>query len=238
MNPQLEYKLKNVLFIDIETRSKYGTFGDLSPVMQKVWAKKAHNLKNEDNLSVEELYLDRAALFPEFGSILCIGIGGVSGGKAKIDVIHEQTEGETIKGFFEIVNKYPQPSFSLVAHNGKEFDYPYICKRAIINGIELPTSMQFAGKKPWEILHQDTLDMWRFGDFKSYTSLELLCEVLDIATPKDGIDGSMVNKLFWDSPVHIDRILEYCKADVVATMQVWLKINMSEQLPPESITIK
>ncbi len=240
MEAHLEYKLKNTLFIDIETYSQHQNFSELSTAMKKLWSKKAGNLKNEEKLTKEELYFDRAALFPEFGSILCIGIGGVVKGKATITSIYENTESATIAKFFDILAKYPPSLLSLVAHNGKEFDYPYICKRAVINSIPLPPPLQFSGKKPWEIIHQDTLDMWRFGDFKSYTSLELLCEVLCIESPKDGIDGSMVNHLFWEKPNidNVERILEYCKQDVLATMQVWLKMGGHPTIEKEMVNFK
>ena len=235
-----EYLMKNTLFIDIETAAqKEELFKDSSDVTyNELWSKKAANLKNEENKPNYELYEERAALFPEFGQIICIGVGFITKGAddtwiAKVKTSRGGDEKDTIQQFFELISKYPTGRFCLVAHNGKEFDFPYICKRAIVNGLELPETLRIAGKKPWEILHQDTLEMWRFGDFKSWTSLSLLCHTLGIPSPKESMDGSKVNEAYWNGLA--DQIAEYCKDDVIATMQCWLRINMFPIIEPQNI---
>jgi len=125
--------------------------------------------------------------------------------------------------FAEMLNKhYANPQNLLCAHNGKEFDFPYIARRMLILGIELPGIINMAGKKPWEIRHLDTMELWKFGDYKHYTSLELLAAIFNISTPKDDIDGSMVGKVYWMDK-ELKRIVEYCQKDVVTIVQLLRK---------------
>jgi uncharacterized protein YprB with RNaseH-like and TPR domain len=125
----------------------------------------------------------------------------------------------------------------LCAHNGKEFDYPYICRRMVINGIDIPEALKIAGRKPWEIRHLDTMELWKFGDYKNYTSLKLLAKVLGIPSPKDDIDGSMVNSVYWIEK-DIDRIVTYCQKDVITLTQVLLRFHCEHLIKPENISIK
>src|ERR671913_444718 len=125
----------------------------------------------------------------------------------------------------------------LCAHNGKEFDYPYICRRMVINGIEIPEALKISGRKPWEVRHLDTMEMWKFGDYKSYTSLKLLAKVLGIPSPKDDIDGSMVNSVYWTEK-DLDRIVEYCQKDVVTLTQVLLRFHCEPLIKPSNVEIK
>jgi uncharacterized protein YprB with RNaseH-like and TPR domain len=125
----------------------------------------------------------------------------------------------------------------LCAHNGKEFDYPYICRRLVINGIEIPEALKISGRKPWEIRHLDTMELWKFGDYKSFTSLKLLAKVLGIPSPKDDIDGSMVNSVYWVEK-DLDRIVEYCQKDVITLAQVLLRFHCEAPIKPENISIK
>ena len=125
----------------------------------------------------------------------------------------------------------------LCAHNGKEFDYPYICRRMVINGVGIPEALQIAGRKPWEVRHLDTMEMWKFGDYKNYTSLKLLAKVLGIPSPKDDIDGSMVNAVYWTDK-NIDRIVEYCQKDVITLAQVLLRFHCEPLIKSENISIK
>ena len=125
----------------------------------------------------------------------------------------------------------------LCAHNGKEFDYPYICRRMVINGIEIPEALKIAGRKPWEVRHLDTLEFWKFGDYKNYTSLKLLAKVLGVPSPKDDIDGSQVNTVYWKEK-DLDRIVNYCQKDVITLTQVLLRFHCEPLLKPENISIK
>jgi hypothetical protein len=129
------------------------------------------------------------------------------------------------------------PNKLLCAHNGKEFDFPYLCRRMVINGISLPGLLQISGKKPWEIPHLDTMEMWKFGDFKSYTSLNLLAHALGIPTPKDDIDGSMVGEVYW-SQKDLKRISTYCEKDVLTAAQVFLRLIGEPPIKPDHVEYK
>ena len=112
----------------------------------------------------------------------------------------------------------------LCAHNGKEFDFPYLCRRMLVNGIKIPKILQIMGKKPWEINHIDTLEFWKFGDYKHYTSLELLTEIFGIPSPKDDIKGSDVARVYWEEK-DLNRIAKYCQKDVLALVQLFLRFK-------------
>ena len=125
----------------------------------------------------------------------------------------------------------------LCAHNGKEFDFPYLCRRLIINGIPIPAILNTSGKKPWEVCHLDTLELWKFGDFKSFTSLNLLAHTLGIPTPKDDIDGSKVWSVYWNDK-DLKRIVNYCQKDVITVAQILLKFQGGVLIRQENIEIK
>ena len=124
----------------------------------------------------------------------------------------------------------------LCAHNGKEFDFPYIARRGLINGLNIPQILDLAGKKPWEISHLDTLQLWKFGDYKHYTSLSLLTTIFNIPTPKDDIDGSMVNEVYWKDN-DLKRIAIYCEKDVVALTQLFLRFRNESLIDQNNIVI-
>ena len=104
----------------------------------------------------------------------------------------------------------------------------------IINSVSLPKSLNLFGKKPWEVQHIDTMNLWRFGDFKNYTSLKLLAEVLGIPSPKDDIDGSQVAQVFYKEK-NINRIVNYCEKDVLTIAQVVLRFRNEPLLDSEEI---
>ena len=138
-------------------------------------------------------------------------------------------------GFKDLIDKkLDSANLILCAHNGKEFDFPYLCRRYLVNGIEIPVALQISGKKPWEIKHADTLEMWKFGDRKNYTSLDLLAAIFDIESSKKNIDGSMVNMVFYEED-DLDRIIEYCKQDVVVTANLYLKLNLLPDIPSKNV---
>ena len=133
-----------------------------------------------------------------------------------------------------MITHFSQTKHLLCAHNGKEFDFPYIARRMIINHIELPYKLNLFGKKPWEVPHLDTLDLWKFGDYKTYTSLKLLTNVLGIPTPKDDIDGSEVYTVYYQEK-NIDRIITYCEKDTIAVAQIFLRLRGDELLHDNEI---
>ena len=222
--------LKNLVFLDIETVSGQPNFESLEPGMQALWEKKSNFLRRDEEIPLDKLYFDRAAIYSEFGKIICISVGILHYDKEeqlniRIKSIKSDNESELLNEFVTLLHeKMDEKNIQLCGHNAKEFDFPYICRRMIINGIALPPYLQIAGKKPWEIKHLDTMEMWKFGDYKSYTSLALLTEVFEIPSPKDDIDGSDVNRVYYHEE-GLERIAEYCNRDVLATAQVYLKIQ-------------
>ncbi len=217
-----------IIFIDIETVPTVYQFKDLDKRGQELWAKKTRFLQEREEVSAEEIY-QRAGIYSEFAKVACISIGMLiqKDGEKQIRLksFASFDEKELLQEFIDIMDtKFEHPSYMLCAHNGKEFDYPFLSRRILINGLKLPKSLNIAGKKPWEINHLDTMELWKFGDYKHYTSLELLTYVFDIPTPKDDIDGSQVASVFYDEK-DIDRIITYCEKDVIATIQLMLRYN-------------
>lgn len=231
--------LSKVLVIDIETVSQNKNYDLLSEDWKSLWDKKAKNIARAEE-TPEELY-DKAAIYAEFGKVICISAGIFipynNHYKFKVKSFYGYDEKEVLNGFAGLLNsKFHGSQFALAAHNGKEFDYPYLSRRMLINGINLPMLLNIAGKKPWEINLLDTMELWKFGDYKSYTSLPLLAAVFGIKTPKDDIDGSMVGKVFWEEN-DLERIAIYCQKDVVTTAQVLLKYRCEEQISEENISV-
>ena len=214
-----------ILFLDIETVSQQKNYDQLNGRMQKLWDKKA-DLLNRDNAETTpaEVY-DRAAIYAEFGKIVCISVGFFNDQRFRLKSFYGHDEKTLLNDFANMLNRYySAPDAQLCAHNGKEFDFPYIARRMLINGIQIPKVLQVAGKKPWETNFIDTMELWKFGDYKSYTSLDLLCAILDIPTPKDDINGSEVGRVYWQEN-DLERIKTYCQKDVLAIAQLMRRFN-------------
>lgn len=238
--------LTKVLVLDIETVSGYKSYEDLSPTMQKMWDIKSVQVQarkpEEEQLSPADSYPEYAGIFAEFGKIVCISVGAFRNDKNGVlnfylKSYYNDNEKQLLEEFMDLITKsYNNTSkYFLCGHNIKEFDIPYICRRAIINRMELPTALEINGKKPWELNHLiDTLDQWKFGDYKNYTSLKLLCGVFDIPTPKDDIDGSEVGKTYWNEN-DLDRIEVYCKKDVLATARLLMAFKLMEPISDEFV---
>jgi 3'-5' exonuclease len=223
-----QINFSQILFIDIETVSMQPDYESLSEQWKKLWNKKAAHLKSDEQTGPEALY-ERAGIYAEFGKIVCISAGYLNGAEFRIKSFFGDDEKILLEDFARLLNRhFSNPDNLLCAHNGKEFDFPYIARRMLINGIDLPVMLQIAGKKPWEIRHLDTMELWKFGDYKNYTSLELLTAVFGIPTPKDDIDGSMVGKIYWHDR-DIERIRHYCQKDVLAIAQL-LRCYLNQSL--------
>lgn len=228
--------LRNLLFLDIETVPENANFAELSEEKQKLWASKSQYQRKED-FTPEEFY-DRAGIWAEFGKIVCISVGFFAF-KGEKRTFRTTTfcgeEKELLTAFKDLLERhFGRPQHLLVAHNGKEFDFPYIARRMLIHNIELPNKLNLFGKRPWEVPHLDTLELWKFGDYKHYTSLKLLCNVLAIPSPKEDIDGSEVCKVFYEER-DLDRIVSYCERDVVAIAQVILRLRQEPLLGDDEI---
>ena len=220
--------LQNILFLDIETVSLTKTFSDLPERLQKEWERKSTYI-NKDDLSIDELFNSRAAIFSEFGKIIVIGMGFLYYDKNKevkyrLTSIANNDEKELLIEFNNVLSKFKKDNIVLCAHNGKEFDFPYLSRRMLINDVGLPEVLKLSGKKPWEVNHLDTMEMWKFGDRKRYTSLELLTACLNIPSSKSELDGSMVTNEYYREN-NLKDIQAYCEHDVFNVMQVYLKLN-------------
>jgi len=218
-----EINIANVLFLDIETVPIYKDYEQLPEVDKALWDKKTSKLNKTEDFDAHEFY-SRAGIYAEFGKIVCISCGLITkDSKIRIKSFASENEKELLTDFAAMLNKaYHAPDKILCAHNGKEFDFPYIARRMLINGIRLPKILQIAGKKPWEIQHLDTMELWKFGDYKNYTSLATLTHIFGIPTPKDDIQGSDVHRIYWNEK-DLPRIVTYCQKDVVAIIQLFRK---------------
>ena len=234
--------LYHILFLDIETVPQHPSYEFMPFEWQALWNKKTEALlRNREDETSESIY-PRAGIYAEFGKIICISCGVLQGSGENKKMIIKSFAGDNEKlvlhEFSEMLKKWAgnEPRY-LCAHNGKEFDFPYLCRRMIINGLPLPSTLNCSGKKPWEVPRLDTMELWKFGDFKSYTSLNLLAHTLGIPTPKDDIDGSRVWEVYWKEK-NLPRIVSYCQKDVITVAQIYLRLNNDTLIATENIEIK
>ncbi len=230
-------KNKDILFLDIETVSQEKDFELLQDHLKKLWQKKAQYIKTDEE-TVSEVY-ERAGIYAEFGKIVCISAGYIYNKDQKkhfrVKSFYDDNEKLLLESFAEMIKKLTtKPNIKLCAHNGKEFDFPYIARRMLINDISLPDILQIHGKKPWEVEFIDTMELWKFGDKKNYTSLNLLTAIFGIPSPKEDIDGSMVGHVYWQEK-NLERIAKYCENDVIAIAQLFLKFKGEALIPQENI---
>lgn len=246
--------LDKVLFLDIETVPQVSKFSEWDETSKQLFLKKNTSLLNRisdseetTNKTSDELYQEVFAaaggIQAEFGKIVCISVGFVhekySGKEIRIKSFYHDDEETLLNQFVKLLEDSSKFNV-LCGHNSKEFDIPYICRRLLINGLRLPEILNIAGKKPWEIAHLDTLELWKFGDYKAYTSLALLCHVFNIPTPKDDISGADVTRVYYENDKDsyssgLERIKVYCEKDVVALIQLFLKIRGNTLVEDDSI---
>ena len=233
----LTYNINDILFLDIETVPQEENWTVLSKSTQELFEKKTqYQRKNE--FTAAQFY-ERAGIWAEFGKIICISVGYFVDLKEvkqfRITSFSGDDEHKLLTDFKVLLNKhFAKKANVLCAHNGKEFDFPFIARRMIVHQIELPKKLNLFGKKPWEIPHLDTLELWKFGDFKHYTSLKLLTSILGVPSPKDDIDGSEVAGVYYKEK-NIDRIVTYCEKDTIAVAQILLRFNNEALLKDENI---
>jgi uncharacterized protein YprB with RNaseH-like and TPR domain len=220
-------KLSNVLFLDIETVPLVYNYQDLDPTMRPLWDTRFRFIPEGP-----ESQYKKAGIFAEFAKVICISVGYFNGRDFRIKSFYGHEEKIILQDFAALLNKhFNRKDHLLCAHNGKEFDFPFLCRRMLINGIKLPKTLNLSGKKPWEINHLDTMELWKFGDYKNYTSLNLLAAIFQIPTPKDDIDGSDVARVYWEDR-DLERIVTYCCKDVLTVAQLLLRF-MGEALIEE-----
>ena len=229
-----------ILFFDIETVPQTFDYNELDEKGQGLWDRKTRFIQQREDLNAEEVY-EKAGIYAEFGKVVCISLGFVmqKEGETQIRIKSIANEDEIVllQEFLDLLNSYyNSPDFLFCAHNGKEFDIPFLCRRILINNLKIPYMLNVSGKKPWEIKHLDTMELWKFGDYKNYTSLDLLTYIFKIPTPKDDMDGSQVAKVFYQDR-DLDRIIHYCEKDVVATIQLFRKYQGDSLIEEEFIQI-
>lgn len=221
--------IERVLFLDIETVPQQESWEMLSQTEQKLWEKKTL-LQRRDEISAEDFYGEKAGIMAEFGKIVCISIGMLERGETlKIKSFSEENEAKLLEDFGKIFNSPRLHNVILCAHNGKEFDFPWIARRFLINGMQPPSPFQMFGKKPWEVPHLDTMELWKFGDYKSFISLELMAHIFGIPTPKDDIDGSMVAEIYYKEK-DLSRIVKYCEKDILTLANIFRKLRQEDLL--------
>lgn len=230
-------ELASMLIIDIETVPQYSTFEEVPADYQSLWEYKTR-FQRKSNESPSDFYV-RGGIWAEFGKIVCISAAVFITKQLPIELriksYCSDNENEILKAFGQMLDNLPS-NMALCAHNGKEFDFPYLCRRMLINGISIPSQLSVHGRKPWEVNQIDTLDLWKFGDHKNYTSLNLLAAVFNIPSPKNDIDGSDVHRVYWKDR-NLDRIKRYCENDVITTAQLLLKFKSLPLLTDDFITV-
>jgi len=229
--------LSNILFLDIETVPEVQKYSELPEIKQQLFAQKTQ-YQRKDEITPEDFY-ERAGIWAEFGKIVCISVGFFDPFARektfRLKSFYSRDELKLLKAFKDLLEKhFYKPQHLLCAHNGKEFDFPYIARRMIINGVPLPEKLDLFGKKPWEVAHLDTMELWKFGDYKHYTSLNLMTHILGIASPKEDIDGSQVARVFYEDD-DLERIARYCENDTLAVAQVYLRLMGEEPLNEQQV---
>lgn len=231
---------KDVLVIDIETVAGQKSYNELDERLQKQWDRKSSFFQNTEGYSSAEWYGERAGIFAEFGKIITIAVGFYTehGDQVglRVKALYNDDERKLLTDFLHLLQKFNNDDLTLCAHNGKEFDFPYICRRLLVHGLELPDVLNLKNKKPWEIKHIDTMEEWKFGDRKNFTSLDLLAALFNIESSKEGIDGSMVNNVYYEQN-DLSKIATYCMHDVAVTAQLYLKMNNDHRFSREHLQL-
>ena len=244
------FDLYNILFLDIETAPAVAEFDDFSEELQEIWGIKCRTILRRTEEEIEfddmaETFKTRAGIYAEFGKIICISVGFLtrqpdsSEPILRLKSFSNHVEAVVIDDFTDLLTRHfnNPDKFAICGHNIREFDIPYICRRSLVNQLPLPRMLDIAGKKPWETKHLlDTLEMWKFGDIKNYTSLRLLAALFDIPSPKDDISGADVGRVYWEDR-DLDRIATYCEKDVLATVQLFLRLKRLPLLREDQVIV-
>ena len=233
--------IEKILFLDIETVPQYAEYKYLTDDIKHLWDRKAESLARHETYAEEpspEYLYSRAGIYAEFGKIVCISVAYIRNNTLFTKSFYSDDEKEILSQFANLVNGYfNTKDHRLCGHNLKEFDVPYLCRRMLVNEITIPQTINLMGKRSWENYHFDTLDMWKFGDYKHYTSLELLANIFGIPSPKNDIDGSDVADVYWKDN-DLERIANYCSKDTITVAQLFLKMTGRQIILSENIIKK
>lgn len=226
-------KVSNILFLDVETVPVVYDYRKLPKHMKELWDSRFRFHPSE---TPEKLY-SKAGVYAEFARVICVSVGFFNDATFRIKSFYGDDEKQILQDLAALLNKhFNRKEHLLCAHNGKEFDFPFLCRRMLINGIRLPKTLNLAGKKPWEVPHLDTLELWKFGDYKNFTSLSLLAAIFNIPTPKDDIDGSDVARVYWEEN-NLPRIVVYCQKDVLTVAQLFLRFKGEPLIENEHVVV-
>ncbi len=224
--------LKEVLFLDIETVPHVATYDELDANWQSLWDSKHATFRDAAVSTPAESFASKAGIYAEFGKIICVSIGFFHHDKKsgsdtfRVKSFSSDEEADLLAPFCTLLANYFNDidRWHLGGHNVREFDIPYLCRRILANGLALPAILDLSGRKPWEINVIDTLQQWRFGDFKNYTSLKLIAATLGIASPKEDIEGKDVAAVYWQGH-ELERIVRYCQRDVVTVARILMRLK-------------
>lgn len=233
-------KSEDILFIDIETVPLHYQFSDMTPEMQTLWNDKTRFIQQREEKDGEAVY-ERAGIYAEFGKVVCISVGylhqSTDNKMFRVTSFAGKDESVLLEEFAQLLHdRYSSPRYFLCGHNIKEFDIPFLCRRMLINEIKLPAILNIAGKKPWEVHHLDTMELWKFGDYKHFTSLNLLTQIFGIPTPKDDISGADVARVFYEED-DLEKIVRYCEKDVLAVAQLLLKMKGEPRIEQKNVVV-
>ncbi|MEJ5303969.1 MAG: 3'-5' exonuclease [Bacteroidales bacterium] len=228
--------LEKILFLDIETVPAWPNYDSMPDDFRLLWDHKAGYLKKSESDTPESLF-PRAGIYAEFGKIICVSAGYFHGDKFRMKSFYGDDEKKILVEFAEMLNKFcKSPDYALAAHNGKEFDFPYISRRMLVHQIPLPVVLDNQGRKPWEVTFLDTMEMWKFGDYKHYTSLALLSVLFGLPTPKGDMDGSQVAKVYYEDH-DLERIARYCQIDTLTVARLYCKFRLLEPPADDQVII-
>ncbi len=224
--------IENILFLDIETAPLVYQYEQLDEAKRKLWDTKFKFQPTD----TPELQYKKAGVYAEFAKVICISVGVVKAKQFHVKSFYGHDEKLLLQDFADMLNKNNKKEQLLCAHNGKEFDFPFMARRMLVNGVKLPKALDIAGKKPWEVSHLDTMELWKFGDYKNYTSLNLLANIFNIPTPKDDIEGSDVGRVYWEEN-NLERIKVYCQKDVLTVAQLFLRFKNEPLIEAEAVVV-
>jgi len=234
-------KLKNTLFLDLKTVAATAKFNQLDPRLQRQWEHKIGHFRKEENWSIQEWYDNRASYYAEYGRIIGVGFGALYWDEhdrphLRVKTLFDDDERALLRQLVQVLERYPADELSLCAHNGKEFDFPYLCRRLLIQGVPLPPALNLAGRKPWENPHQDTLERWRFGDARHFVPLEVLAALLNVPSDAAERTGDEVSRLYYQDH-DLAGIRRYAQQNIVTLVQVYLRLIGENGIEPEHITL-
>ena len=231
----------NILFVDVETVTAEENYNDLSPIIQQAWDRKAEFFREADSKTATELFSERAALYAEFGKVVSIAIGYFHSlddnqNELRIKCITYPDEAAVLHEFIETVQRFDQNQLRLCAHNGRDFDYPYLCRRMLISGMELPQSLQLMNKKAWEVPHLDTMEMWKFGEYKKFVPLDLLAALFSVEVDSDKLlDAPQIQQAYYQDQ-DLEKIIQSGYQNIRLLAQVYLAMLSQPLLSDEQIT--